>query len=655
MGIAADIVIIVVFALFGALIAQKFKQPLILGYIIVGIAIGPHAGGIIVAKIKEIELIAEIGVALLLFGLGLEFSFNELKPVWKVALIGTPFQMLLTMGLGYSIATWLNWPLIPALWFGALISLSSTMVTLKTLMNQGWMGTLSSRIMIGMLVVQDLLVVPLMIIMPKLSDSKAGLTLIAIAALKSAVFLFLMFFLGVKLLPKMLAKVAEWESRELFLLTNTAIGLGIGYATYVSGLSFAFGAFVAGMVLSESDYGHQALSEIIPLRDMFGLLFFASVGMLLDPRFVAQNISTICGVVFLLFLGKGAIFALIVKFMGYRNIIPLAVGMGLFQVGEFSFVLGRVGLATNSISKELFSFAMSTAIISMLLTPIISKFIEPIYALKRKMFKHEPYQVENLPEDKLTDHVVIAGGGKIGRYIAHILQSLGVSFIIVELNSRCFEQCKSEGFPVIFGDIRQPVVLEQLNLEQAELFLHTIPGFVVTNSVVRRVKQANPNLDIVVRTEEAEHMQDLYHQGVSTVVFPGLETGLEFARQALFHLNIPASLIERYTGTLRLNYETLSVNGSGSINAITHLANAKELLQIDWFKITEKSQLIGKSIGHKKIRSHTGSSIVGIISDEKFTPNPTAEFVLKEGDFVAVIGNNQQRAAFHNLIGNGFA
>ncbi|MDH3394000.1 MAG: cation:proton antiporter, partial [Desulfobulbaceae bacterium] len=284
MGIAADIVTLVVVALLGALVAQRLRQPLILGYILAGIVVGPHTGGISITDSHEIELLAEIGVALLLFALGLEFSLAELKPVRKVALIGTPIQIILTMGLGYGIGRYLGLPIYQAVWLGALIALSSTMVVLKTMMNQGVMGTLSSRVMIGMLIVQDLAVVPLMIILPQMSDPQAGLPLLGIAVVKSAVFLFLMFYLGTRILPKLLAVVASWNSRELFILTITAIGLGVGYATYLFGLSFAFGAFIAGMVLSESDFGHQALSDIIPLRDIFGLLFFTSVGMLLDLR-----------------------------------------------------------------------------------------------------------------------------------------------------------------------------------------------------------------------------------------------------------------------------------------------------------------------------------------------------------------------------------
>ncbi|MCB0130726.1 MAG: cation:proton antiporter, partial [Caldilineaceae bacterium] len=244
MGIAADISVIVVAGLIGGLIAQRLRQPLVIGYILAGVAVGPYTGAVTVSNVHDIELLAEIGVALLLFALGLEFSLKELRPVRAIALIGTPIQMALTMLVGVGIGQWLGWNWTSSVWFGAAISLSSTMVTLKTLISQGRMGTLSSRVMIGMLIVQDLAIVPLMIILPQLSDLQTGLPQLAWAALRAVVFLAVMLLIGTRVIPQLMRMVSRWNSRELFLLTVVALGLGIGYATYLVGLSFAFGAFV---------------------------------------------------------------------------------------------------------------------------------------------------------------------------------------------------------------------------------------------------------------------------------------------------------------------------------------------------------------------------------------------------------------------------
>ncbi len=397
MGITADIAIIIVAALIGGLVAQLIRQPLIIGYILAGVLVGPYTGWNPISEIHNIELLAEIGVALLLFALGLEFSFKKLKPVRFIALVGTPIQITLTILYGIAIGRWFNMSRNDSIWLGSLISLSSTMVLLKTMMNQGRIGTLSSKVMVGMLIVQDLAVVPMMIILPELGGQDSNLPVLGFAALKAAAFLIIMVLLGTRLLPRLLYYIARWNSRELFLLAITAIGLGVGYATYLVGLSFAFGAFIAGMVLSESDYGHQALSDIIPLRDLFGLLFFVSVGMLLDPVFLYSNLKEVLGLVMLIIIGKGLLFAGISRLFGYRNVIPLAIGLGLFQVGEFSFILARVGLSTNSIDMELYSLVLSATILTMILTPFISGFTAPIYSSIKKRLKKEPILTINIP------------------------------------------------------------------------------------------------------------------------------------------------------------------------------------------------------------------------------------------------------------------
>ena len=444
MGIATDIILLIVVAFGCGLLLQRIGQPVILGYIAAGVILGPHTGGVTVSNTHEIEKLAEIGVALLLFALGLEFSLKDLKPVKKIALIGTPIQIILTMGLGFGIGQLTGWEWKDALWLGACISLSSTMVILKTLMNQGWLGTLSSKVMIGMLIVQDLAVVPLMIILPQLNNPAVGLPALGFAALKAAAFIAGMLLLGTKLLPRLMGHIAKLGSRELFLLAIAAIGLGVGYFTHEVGLSFAFGAFVAGMVLSESDYGHQALSDIIPLRDLFGLLFFASVGMLLDPVFLMDHMLEIAILVVAVSLGKGLIFAGLAKIFRYGNVIPLAVGLGLFQVGEFSFVLATVGVTTKSIGHDLYALILTTAILTMILTPIVSSQTARLYALKKRLFSHEPLETLNIPETGLRQHAVIVGGGRVGSRIAEVFKGFGLPLVVVELDHRP-NRCQPHG------------------------------------------------------------------------------------------------------------------------------------------------------------------------------------------------------------------
>ena len=646
MGIATDIILLVLLSFFCGLLMQRLKQPLILGYILAGVILGPHTGGLTITDVHDIEKLAEIGVALLLFALGLEFSHKDLKPVKYVALIGTPIQMALTIALGLGIGRLLQWDLKTSLWFGALISLSSTMVLLKTLMNQGWLGTLSSKVMIGMLIVQDLAIVPLMITLPLMNDPAAGLVSLGGAAAKAALFLLAMFLLGAKLLPWLMRRIVELGSRELFLLAIIAIGLGVGYATYLVGLSFAFGAFIAGMVLNESDYGHQALSDIIPLRDLFGLLFFASVGMLLDPQFLLNHFGTIGLLVLLVTLGKGLIFAVLVRLFGYGNVIPIAVGLGLFQVGEFSFVLAQIGLSTKSISPEIYNLVLTTAVMPMILTPVISAQTSRLYALKKKWFQKEPLESLNFPAQGLNQHVVIAGAGRVGQQIAATLQRLGIGFVLIELDQRRVEQAKENGYAVVFGDASHAIVLEAASMATASLLVVTIPGLVESRAVVAHAQQVHPAIPAIARLSDPDFLDVFAGLRVTSLIYPELEASLEMTRQVLLELGVPVTEIQRQTETMRQAYFSSSISQTRPYRTLSQFRAAEEQFDLQWVRVTSASLLLDCSIGESEIRKKTGVSVVGILRDEQLEANPDPNFRFQEKDLVAIIGSREARAAF---------
>jgi monovalent cation:H+ antiporter-2, CPA2 family len=418
MELVADLTLVLAAAFVGGFVAHRFGQPLIVGYILAGVVVGPFTGGLTVRHVEGIEQLAELGVALLLFSLGLEVSFRELAPVRTVAVAGASLQIVLTIGFGLALAKAFGWTWQPALWFGALISLSSTMVALKTLQAQGRIGTLSSRVMLGMLVVQDLAVVPLMIVLPELSNPAGGATRVVVATARAFVLLGLTVLVATRVVPRLMAIVARFNSRELFLLATTTVALGVGYAAYSFRLSLALGAFIAGLVINESEYAHQALSDVIPLRDLFGMLFFVSVGMLLDPAILWRQAATLSAVIFAVIAGKATIFAGVVGAFGYRRVVPLAVGLTLFQVGEFAFVLARVGVAGGAIGSDLYALVLNTAVATMALTPVVSSATPWIYERVRGRRSEDRVESINIPDQGLADHVVIAGGGRVGRTIA---------------------------------------------------------------------------------------------------------------------------------------------------------------------------------------------------------------------------------------------
>lgn len=650
MGIATDIIILVLTAFFCGLLMQRLHQPLILGYIIAGVILGPYTGGMTITEIHDIERLAEIGVALLLFALGLEFSLKNLKPVKYIALIGTPLQIICTIAFGVAVGRMFGWDWKISLWFGSLISLSSTMVILKTLMNQGWLGTLSSKVMIGILIIQDLAVVPLMILLPQLNNPAAGMEILALAAVKAALFLAAMFFFGTRLLPYLLKTIARLGSRELFILAITAIGLGVGYITYLVGLSFAFGAFIAGMVLSESDYGHQALSDIVPLRDLFGLLFFASVGMLLDPHFLLEHFTLILLLVIVVSVGKGCIFAFLAWVFRYRNVIPLAVGLGLFQVGEFSFVLARIGVSTDSISSEFYNIFLTLAVVTMLLTPFVSAQTSKLYRLKKQWFKHDPIESVNFPETELRNHVVIVGCGRIGFQVAGMLQRLGIPFVLVELDQFRIERAKAANYPIIYGDGSHEVVQEALFIERASLLVVTTPGIVVARSIISHAQKVNSAIKVVARISDPDFFSAFRELNVTDLVHPEFEAGVEMIRQVLYYLRIPVPEIQRHTENLRSRLLSTAAASENGYKTLGQMRAAEQQFDLQWVELDTDNPLIDASIAEAEIRKITGVSVVGIIRDEKLETNPEPSFRFRHHDLVAIIGSAQARHKFHCFV-----
>lgn len=653
MGIATDIILLVVVAFACGVVLQRLGQPVVLGYIAAGVILGPHTGGVTVSSIHEIERLAEIGVALLLFALGLELSLKDLEPVKKIALIGTPIQMLLTIGLGFGIGhlTGLGWK--DSLWLGACISLSSTMVLLKTLMSQGRLGTLSSKVMIGMLIVQDLAVVPLLIVLPQLNNPSVGVPVLGFAVLKAAAFIGAMLLFGAKLLPRLLQHIARLGSRELFLLAITAIGLGIGYLTHLVGLSFAFGAFVAGVVLSESDFGHQALSDIIPLPDLFRLLFFASVGMLLDPAFLMAHLVQIVVLVVVVSLGKAIIVAVLARVFKYGNVVPLAVGLGLFQIGEFSFVLATVGVSTKSIDHDLYSLILTTAILTMILTPLVSGQTARLYALKKRWFRHEPLETLNLPEAGLSHHAIIVGGGRVGSRIADAFKGFGLPVVVVELDHRRVERARTEGISVVYGDATHEIVLEAAEVSAARLLVVTTPDMVTTRAIIASAKRQNGALNVVARTSDEAFLPNFKEMGVNSVVLPEFEASLEMTRQSLLHFPIPVAEIQNRTESFRQALFAPFVDEKRGYKTLVQLRAAGQQFELQWVLLAADSPLVTRTIGEVEIRKKTGASVVGVIRDERLSANPDAGFRFQLDDLVAVIGTNEARTSFQKLSAPG--
>ncbi len=557
LSLLIDLVIILIAALVGGVIARGLKLPVILGYLAGGIVVGPHAFRL-VSDIGRIETLATIGVVLLMFTIGMELSLKTLKQMGKVAVLGGIAQVLATVALGLGVGTLFHWPLQEAIFFGFVIAMSSTMIILKILMERGEIDSAHGRVMLGISLVQDLAAVPMMVVIPVLGESGAGLLpALGLAALKAVIFLGAMLVLGIWVLPWIMRRVAGVRSRELFLLAVFGLGLGVAFATYNFGLSIALGAFVAGLLISESEYVYQALADVIPLRDIFATLFFASLGMLIDPRFLLGNIGMVIIIVIAIVVGKFIICVLVPWLFGYSVKTMLFTGAGLFQIGEFSFVLAAAALGVGVITTDLYDLILTYAVISILLTPFAFSLTSVAYARfsqgKRvaRFLASRTDPAFSSRSLELRSHVVICGCGRVGRDLGTILMRRGFSYLVIDIDPYVISTRRASGVPHIYGDASNPEILSRASLDKAKVLVITFYDPIATEMTVRNALRINPKLDIVARVHLDSEAETLRKLGVAELVHPEFEAGLEIIRHTLHRFGIVGTEIQLIVNTLR--------------------------------------------------------------------------------------------------------
>lgn len=532
-----SIAILLTAALVGGMIAHRLRQPVILGYIVIGIFVGPHALGL-VDDPTLVEAAATIGVALLMFTLGLEVSIDQLRQVGKVGLWGGMAQITITFALGALAGFFLfDWLLPQAILLGLAISLSSTAVCFKVLMERGELSSVHGRIMIAILILQDISVVLMMIILPLIGGQSQNLLLtLAIALGEAILFIGIAVFSGFWLLPWLMGRIGGVRSRELFLLTVLVLCLGTALGTQIFGLSMVFGAFLIGMVIRESRFAHQALAEITPLRDIFATLFFVSLGMLLPPDFVLSNwqpillmVSVIIGVKLLVTFG-------IVRLFGYSNRIAFLASAGLFQIGEFSFILAQGGISMGIISEHSYSLILTSAIITMLLTPLSISLAFRFYArlahISRRKIVVSPVSPAP-PSSEITTRVVVAGYGRVGQNIARGLHDADIPYIVLDIDPERISEARHGGIPRIYGDASNPHVLSKADLNNARILAITFPDPIAVFSAVKAAQTINPNLQIIARVHRAKDANILAEMGVKELINPEYEASLKFMERIL--------------------------------------------------------------------------------------------------------------------------
>jgi CPA2 family monovalent cation:H+ antiporter-2 len=557
LNIGRDLLIVLVVAIAGGMLARWLRLPLILGYLAGGLAIGPYGLGLI-HDIDTINSLAKIGVVLLLFAIGLEFSLKELLAMGRIAVVGGIAQIALTAAAGFGLGRAAGLVPVGALFFGFIISLSSTMVVLKILIDRGELDTTHGRIMLGILLVQDLAVVPMMVIMPAIGEGGAGLWVsLGIAFAKAVGFIGVMLLLGYWGMPWFLSKVAGQRSRELFLLTVIVLCLAAAFGTYYFGLSEAFGAFAAGLLISQSGFARQAFADIMPLRDTFGALFFVSLGMLANLPFIRDNLTTVAVVVVVIMVVKFIICTAITRAFGYGHKTVLMVGTGLIQVGEFGFILALMGAELGILSQRLYSLTVASAIVTMLLTPFVMSFNSFIYRKlsQRGWFARwlaspiDPdWRVQRL---ELSRHAVICGYGEVGSRVAAVLEKQKFPYLVIDLDPNAIARLKAQGAPCLYGDASSPEVLAHASLDKARVLLCTIPDYVAEELTVRNALRINPKLDIVARVHRERDVALLKSAGVTELVLPFFEGSLEMIRHTLHRFGMTGTEIQYILNSLR--------------------------------------------------------------------------------------------------------
>ncbi len=625
---------------------HKVKIPSLVGFIIAGIIIGPYGIGII-KDTHAIQMIAEIGVILLLFTIGIEFSMEKLIRIKKAVLGGGGIQVLLTILLSAALTYVAIRDINRSVFFGFLYALSSTAIVLKLLAEKGETDSPHGRVMVGVLIFQDLCVVPLMLLTPLLSGESINILDILVKMGKAILIIASVLLSARWIVPGLLHQVVHTRSRELFIITIILICLGIALLTSRFGVSLALGAFLAGLVISESEYSHQAMSDILPFKDSFIGLFFVSIGMLMNINLLYENILDITAIVVLIFGIKfitGTISSMII---GTPFRPSVHVGIGLAQIGEFSFVLAVAGKAIGLITENYYQIFLASSVLTMMVTPFVLKaapsvstWITSRHILKR-LNRGKGILEKEVHPIKKQRHVIIIGFGLNGQNLAKVLKRADIPYVVLEMNSDTVRDMKKRGEPIYYGDGTSKEILHKLNITRARLLVIAISDPISTRSIVAITRRENPDIYIIVRTRYLAEVDDLKNLGANEVIPEEFETSVEIFSRVLHQYNIPRNVITEHIDNIREDsYRILRRIELPK----KHLAERYELMKeinTEAYLLNKTPHVDGHSIKDLQLRTRTGVTIIAVQRGDKVHQNPSPDFVLKKGDIVLLIGKRE--------------
>jgi len=641
-----DIVLICALSVLIIMLCHWFHIPPIIGFLVTGIVAGPYGLGLI-EVVHEVEMLAEIGIILLLFTIGIEFSLKNVLQIGRTVLLGGTLQVLLTVGIVFAIAFYITHSIGQAVFAGFLVALSSTAIVLKTLQERGEIESPHGRSALAILIFQDIIIVPFMLLTPVLAGVDKG-DASAMWLIPKAVAIIVFTVLAAKwIVPALLFRIAATRNRELFLISILAICFVVAWLTSTWGLSLALGAFLAGLIISESEYSHEAFANVVPFRAVFTSFFFISVGMLLNVSFFAAHVLLILLLSAGVLVVKAFLATVAASILGYPMRTSVLTGLSLSQIGEFSFLLAGVGVVYGLLPPDAYQAFLAVVIITMATTPFViaasSRAADLVLALPLPhRMKHGLDLGVPTPSDSaaeaLSDHLIIIGYGIGGVNIARAARASGVPYFIVEMNAATVWAEKKRGENIMFGDATHETVLQYAGIKDARVLVVVISDPAATRRITVAARRLNPKLSIIVRTRFLQEMNPLYALGASEVVPEELETSLELFTRVLAKYLVPQDEVKRLIREARVDGYKMLRDVPAKFLDLERMHCDIPGLEVSTIKVAEDSPAAGQSLEEINLRQEYGVTLVAIQREDEAILNPGADVVLLPGDVAMLLG-----------------
>lgn len=633
-----DVTVVFGLAVVVILVCHRMKVPAIVGMLLTGMLCGPHGLGL-VRSAHDVEILSEIGVIMLLFTIGLELSLADLSRLKRPVFIGGSAQMVLTWAVFFAVPYYLlDFSGGSSVLIGMLAALSSTAIVLKTLQECSQMEAPHGRVSLGILIFQDLLAVPMMLSVPLLAGSTFGFTSSIIYTVgKGGLILVLLVFFAKKIMPGLLLSIVRTRSRELFLMTALAICMAVSLLTASIGLSLSLGAFLAGLLLSGSDYRENLHEAVLPFKDVFTSLFFISIGMLLNVGSASAHLGEVIVAAILLLITKAALAGTAARILGYPTRTAVLVGMALCQVGEFSFILAKTGFDKNVISEHFYQKFLAASILTMVLAPFCITLAPRIAALVCRWLRvcDAP---DELPAAHYSNHLIILGFGAGGRQLARAARNAEIPYVILEMNPDTVRNEAKKGEPILFGDASKPGVLTHICVQEAKALAVVISDAAASRRAVEIARQENPALYIVARTRFNTEISALLDLGANDVIAEEFEASLGVFARVMDKFMIPRDDIERMVADIRREGYKSMLPGSFDELAVHVPDKSLAGLHVAVFTVDGASPLAGRSLMDVHLRREHDLTVAAARRGEEFVPNPDGPFVLSAGDRLYVMG-----------------